>query len=100
MGLHGAMNANVVASGFLLVLMIFALKQWKIEFDASTYVVLSAPLVLMLGPVPAAFVCGAMIIAVSRTSWLLSTEEKQGIDALIVPRLQRLGWKPSTIWAR
>ncbi|MFN9436849.1 MAG: lipopolysaccharide biosynthesis protein [Planctomycetota bacterium] len=100
MGLHGAMNANVVASGFLLVLMIFALKQWKIEFDASTYVVLSAPLVLMLGPVPAAFVCGAMIIAVSRTSWLLSTEEKQGIDALIVPRLQRLGWKPSTNWAR
>jgi PST family polysaccharide transporter len=100
MGLHGAMNANVVACGFLLVILIVALKQWKIEFDVSTYFILAAPLVLILGAIPAAFVCGAMIIAVSRTSWLLSAEEKQGIDALIVPRLQRLGWKTPTIWAR
>jgi PST family polysaccharide transporter len=100
MGLHGAMNANVAACGFLLAITIFALNRLAIPIDASTCILAAAPLFLIFGAIPAAFVGGAMIVTVSRTSWLLSTQEKQGIDALIVPRLQRLGWKTPTIWAR
>jgi hypothetical protein len=45
-------------------------------------------------------VCAGLVVAASRTHWLLNTDEKRAIDDAVVPHLQRLGWKITTLWAR
>jgi len=100
MGLHGAMNANVAACGLLLGLAVFSLKYLGAAIDRPTCVFAAAPAVLLLGTLPAALVCAGLLVAASRTNWLLNTDEKRSIDDAVVPHLHRLGWNITTIWAR
>lgn len=100
MGLHGALNANMVACGVLLVLMILTLRQFKVELDGATCLFAAAPLGLALGTLPAAVGFAAITIVASRTAWLFTDEEKRGVDAAVIPHLHRLGWRIASIWAR
>jgi PST family polysaccharide transporter len=100
MALHGALNANVVACSVLLVLMILTLRQFRVELDGATCLIAAAPSALVLGTLPAALVFAAILIAASRTTWLLTDGEKRGVDTALIPHLHRLGWRVASIWAR
>jgi hypothetical protein len=100
MGLHGAMNANVAACSLLLGLAIFSLRYLGVAIDTATCAFAAAPATLLLGTLPAALICAGLLVAASRTHWLLNTDEKRSIDDAVVPHLHRLGWNITTIWAR
>lgn len=100
MGLHGAMNANMTASGILLVLTFITLFRLNVALDGSTLLVAMAPLVLVFGPLPAAGAMATISILASRTSWILTKDEKLVLDAAVAPHLRRIGWHIASIWAR
>lgn len=99
-GLHGAMTANVMSMGLLLALYGVSLSRLGVSFGWGTWLIVVAPVSLLAGPIPAAFVWGALIVLASRTDWLLSDEEKTSIDASLMPVLKKFGVRATSLWAR
>jgi PST family polysaccharide transporter len=99
-GLHGAILANVFASGFLLAVTMFTLDRLQVKLDRATYAIAATPVALVLGTVPATMVFTAIILIASRTNWILTDGEKASVDSTVVPHLHRAGWLVSSIWAR
>ncbi len=100
MGIHGAMLANVLACGVLLLLSIGALRWLGVTLGWETLIVVALPISLALGTIPATMVFGTCIVVASRTCWILTVEEKQAIDAATVPLLNRAGIGVISIWKR
>jgi polysaccharide transporter, PST family len=99
MGLHAALLANLIATGFLVAVTAWTLERLEITLGWPTYLIAATPIALAFGTIPAAIVGTILVLVASRTSWLLNAEEKQSIDAVVVPILQRLGLRVSTVWA-
>jgi O-antigen/teichoic acid export membrane protein len=100
MGLHGALMANVIATGFLVAITAWTLERLEITLGWPTYFIASVPIVLAFGPIPAAIAGTILVLIASRTSRLLDAQEKQSIDAVVVPLLQRLGLRVTTVWSQ
>lgn len=97
-GLVGAMAATTVAGGAILALTWWSLYCHGIELDRNSFILSLLPVALLFGALPAMCIAAVLIVLTSRTSLLLSTEEKNRIDEAIVPQLQRFGIPVRTLW--
>jgi O-antigen/teichoic acid export membrane protein len=97
-GLSGAMSATTVAGGAILMLTWGALYCHGIELDRTNLILCLLPIVLLFGALPSMAIAALLIVLTSRSSLLLSTEEKRRIDDAIVPQLQRIGLPIQTLW--
>ncbi|MCU0710323.1 MAG: hypothetical protein MUF23_18760, partial [Pirellula sp.] len=84
----------------LVAITAWTLERLEITLGWPTYFIASVPIVLAFGPIPAAIAGTILVLIASRTSRLLDAQEKQSIDAVVVPLLQRLGLRVTTVWSQ
>ncbi len=97
-GLSGAMCATTVSGGAILMLTWWSLYCHGIELDRTNLILSLLPIALLLGTLPSVCIAALVVVLSSRTSLVLSTEEKRRIDEAIVPQLQRFGLPIRTLW--
>ncbi len=82
-GLLGAVLATVVANGVALVLIYVFSQQTGMTIDRGTWLVSGLPLLVCLGPWPAAISLVLIASLAFRGNWLFSLDEKQQIENMI-----------------
>lgn len=97
-GLPGAMIATTTASLLSLLLLRKLVAESGCDLGASSLVVMMVPISLIGGPILAAAVIVALVFIAGRTNYLLSQQDRQDIDAAILPKLEKLGLRLTTIW--
>ncbi len=98
MGLFGAVVATSSANLFTLLLLLWQMSRSGCKLDNGTLALCLAPLSIAAGPVAAALVLAGIVVVVGRTQWLLSDADRQQIDALLLPKLRRLGMHLQSLW--
>lgn len=89
-GLFGAAFATAVANAVLLAVMLLLARRLGMSIDLGVWLVGLAPLLLALGPWPAAAAVGLVACLALWSTWLFDAEEKQQLFDLAL-RLVRRG---------
>lgn len=98
LGLHGALISSCTAGGFILVLTIAMLWRSGITLGSSFVWILLLPLSLVFGVIPAAICLTALLLTLSRTNWILTSDEKSQLDSSLIPQLNKLGISLKSLW--
>lgn len=99
MGLFGAALATTVTNGLLLLLVLWRVNREGCFIRGRTFFIVSLPLSLSLGTTVAA--CLLMVLAVlcGRTNLLLSDQDREKIDQLLIPHCRKLGLPIVSLWS-
>ena len=97
-GLFGAVLATSTANIFTLLLLLWQMNRHGCSLGWGTLVLCLTPLSVAAGPVVATITLLIMVAIAGRTSWLLSPNDRQQIDAALLPQLERLGIRLQTLW--
>lgn len=97
-GIHGAMCATTISGAAILAVTLLELRRSGIHLGASSVCFSILPVALIVGTLPAAAILAAYLIVTSRSDRLFDRNEKQIIDEVLVPRLQRIGFKITSVW--
>jgi polysaccharide transporter, PST family len=97
-GLIGAVTSTLIANLAVMFLTFRSMHQFGCPIERRTILFAVLPAVLLLGPTISAIVVVGLFFIASRTEWLLSKEDRQDIDALILPKLKKLGYKFDSLW--
>jgi len=97
-GLRGALTGTMLATGFDLCATILVMRFLGADMRRGSFLILLLPLMLAVGVLPAALAWSVVIIACSRTDWVLSADEKRLLDSVFLPILRRAGVRLQSIW--
>lgn len=97
-GLQGAVAATSMSGFVTLMLLYWRLAHNGCPLDASTVCLCVAPVIVAAGAVPAAVLLVAIVLVAGRTDWLLSVDDRLQIDEVVLPRLEKLGIRLTTVW--
>lgn len=97
-GISGAIIATLLSTGFILGMTCWRVHLEGCAFAWRTIPLLVMPLVLVGGMIPTAITLAAVFFIAGRTNWLLHAEERSAIDAIVIPKLAKLGYHPASIW--
>lgn len=100
LGLFGAVLATSTANLATLLLLLWQMSRHGCWLGWGTVLLCLAPLSVAAGPIMATVVLGVIVSLAGRTEWLLSTADRQQIDAAILPKLERLGLPLQSLWPR
>lgn len=96
-GVAGALAAMLASTALML-----AANLWRsyrgYSLDRGVLLMLVAPATILLSPVCGMFALAACVVIAGRTDWLLDRKQRGAIDAIVVPRLRRLGLRSPSIW--
>jgi len=98
MGLRGALTSSMLATGFDLFGTILVMRTLGADMRRGSFLILLLPLTLAGGVLPATLVWSGVVIACSRTDWILSPDEKRLLDSVFLPILQKAGVRLQSIW--
>ncbi len=98
-GVGGAAAATALAACFCLCCGLAKMRQlgWHPGWGTALLCCL-APLGLVGGAPAAMAVLGGVVLLAGRTEWLLTRQDRQDIDALFLPHVQRLGIRVASLW--
>ena len=97
-GLQGALMATAVSTACVLSCLLWRLNASGIRFGWGTVLACLSTLAIAAGSIVAALVLTLCVVIAGRTNWLLSEEDRVGIDQALLPRLQRMGLRLPSIW--
>jgi PST family polysaccharide transporter len=97
-GLQGAVAATTASSILVLFALYKRMETLGCRLGPSLYVLTLAPAMLLAGPVLAALGFVALVMLSGRTNWLFSQQERDQLDALILPKLQQLRLPLVSLW--
>lgn len=97
-GLSGAIVATAVANVLALALLLWRMSATGCRLGWGTLALCGLPGFLFGGPVLATLSLVAVVFIAGRTQWLLSAEDREQIDELIVEKLQRFGLRLESVW--
>jgi len=98
MGLRGALTGSMLATGFDLFGTILVMRILGANMRRNSCLILLLPLTLAGGALAATLVWSGVVIACSRTHWILSADEKRLLDSVFLPILQKAGVRLQSIW--
>lgn len=98
LGLVGAVIATALAGLTVLLLLFWQMARGGCPVGWGTWALCVTPVSFVLGPTAVAGVLLAIVFIAGRTNWLLSQEDREQIDATLLPRLERFGIHCQTIW--
>ncbi|MCA9133195.1 MAG: oligosaccharide flippase family protein [Planctomycetales bacterium] len=97
-GLPGAVAATATAGLLMLLLLLWRMSRNGCSLSPGTIALCTLPLCILLGPVVLTLVLALVVVIGGRTNWLMSEEDRQQIDAFMLPKLEKLGLPLSTLW--
>lgn len=89
-GLHGAALATATGCLVNLSLVLFFSVQLGLQLNRGTFFVLLFPLVFGLGATATAITLIALLYICCRTTWFLTAEEREQLEAILFERLQKV----------
>jgi hypothetical protein len=96
--LQGAVTATWLANGFLLTMVLLAIRSAGCKLDRTLWITLFAPASLIAGVELSALTLSVMLVLAARTDWLISSADRMRVDELlkkyqrfIPPRIRRYG---------
>jgi polysaccharide transporter, PST family len=97
-GLTGSVVATLIANAILLLLTFWTMSRAGCRTDARTLLFAFFPAILLLGINVAA--CGlAILVAIAgRTSWILDSQDRKDIDAMVLPMLRKARIPLESLW--
>jgi O-antigen/teichoic acid export membrane protein len=98
MGLRGALTGTMLATGFDLFGTILVMRTLGADVKPSSFLILLLPLTLAGGLLPATLAWSGVVIACSRTDWVLTADEKRLLDTVFLPILNKAGVRLQSIW--
>ncbi len=98
LGLFGAVLATSIANLVTLLLLLWQMSRTGCWLGWGTVALCLAPLCVAAGPVVATITVLIIVAIAGRTTWLLSHNDRQQIDAVLLPKLERLGFRLRTLW--
>ena len=97
-GLWGAVIATLIANLVVVLLTFRSMQRLGCSMGARTLALATFPAVLLLGPIASAFAIGVLVLLASRTNWVLSSQDRDDIDSIVVPKLRAVGISLPTLW--
>lgn len=97
-GLPGAVAATATANLVTLFMLIREIQRGGCHLGYGTAVLCCVPVVIAAGPTATACVLTLIIFIAGRSDWLLTAEDRQQIDANVLPKLHKLGLRLDTLW--
>lgn len=97
-GLNGAVVATSLANLTVLMLLYRQMGKARCHLGWGTSVLSLIPISILGGPVSGMAALVVVVFVAGRTDWLLDEDDRTAIDAAILPKLQRLGLNPATLW--
>ncbi len=97
-GLWGAVMATLVANLLVMLLAFCSMARLGCWLGSRTIILSAFPAVLLLGPIAAAIAIGLLFILASRTDCVLSAQDRDDIDGLVVPKLNAIGLPICSLW--
>jgi O-antigen/teichoic acid export membrane protein len=97
-GLSGAVIATSMANIAVLMVLYQQMGKAGCELGWGTILLTLAPISILGGPIVGMSAMVGIVFVAGRTNWLLDVEDRAAIDAAVLPKLQRLGIKPRTLW--
>ena len=97
-GTQGAILATAASGILILCITMLLLESLQCKMDRRTYVFALLPFTLMVYAEFSLAAIALVAFVCSKSDFLLSHKEKEGIDRAIVPSLEKLGLKIKTLW--
>lgn len=97
-GLFGAVLATSIANLVTLLLLLWQMSRHGCWMGWGTLALCLTPLSVAAGPVVAAFTLSIIVFIAGRTNWLLSSADREQIDAALLPKLKKFGIRLSSLW--
>ncbi len=97
-GLSGAVLATSTANFMALMMLFWYMNRAGCRLGWGTICLTIAPLSIAAGPIAATATLALVVAVAGRTDWILSAEDRLQIDRALLPKLQRLGLSPDTLW--
>ena len=98
-GLFGAVLATSAANLFTLMLLIWQMSRFGCRLGWGTFALCITPVAVVAGPIVTTIALVAVVLVAGRTEWLFSNEDREQIDAAIIPKLQSLGIHLQSLWS-
>ncbi len=98
MGLTGAVIATATAILCTLLGTLIALSAVGCRLGRAPIALCLVPICLAFGPLCASLAMVALVLIAGRTDWLLNGNDRNDIDAMILPKVHKLGLRISTLW--
>ena len=77
--------ATLVANFVVMTLTFRSMRRLGCAMDTRTLALSSFPAVLLLGPTASAVAIGCLVILASRTEYILTKQDRDDIDAIVLP---------------
>lgn len=97
-GLWGAVVATLVANFVVMTLTFRSMRRLGCAMDTRTLALSSFPAVLLLGPTASAVAIGCLVILASRTEYILTKQDRDDIDAIVLPKLRACRIELASLW--
>ncbi len=97
-GLTGSVVATAIANLVVMLLTFRSLHQLGCAISRQTLILACLPLVLLFGASAAAVGIAILFFIAGRTEWILSSEDRQEIDAFLLPKLSKSRIHLRSLW--
>ncbi len=97
-GLTGSVVATLIANGVLLLLTFWTMSRSGCRTDARTLLLAFFPAILLLGVNVAATGLAILVVIAGRTDWILNRQDRDDIDALVLPMLKKARIPLASLW--
>lgn len=97
-GLTGSVVATLIANAVLLFMTFWTMSRSGCRTDARTLLFALFPAILLLGINVAATGLAVLVVIAGRTDWILDSQDRKDIDALLLPILKKARIPLESLW--